>query len=108
MKETTRELTERDAIEYFLEQCQLHLHLLHYLYLKRREILQSECLKMECIYTFIVIISYWTRLVSGLYGDRYRRNKKIFSFFSLLVILCLKCFRDQFGLLLLPRFRRGH
>lgn len=63
---------------------------------------------MNCTYTFIVIISYWAGLVSGLYGDWYRRDKKIFSFFSFLVILCLKSFCDQFGLLLLPRFRRGH
>lgn len=64
--------------------------------------------KKKTIHTFIMIISYWTGLISSLDGDWYRCNEKIFSLLSPLVILRLKSFFYQLRLLLLPRLRRGH
>lgn len=59
-------------------------------------------------YTFVMIVSHWTGLIGSLDSDWYRCNQKILPLFPLFVVLCLKSFLDQFSLLLLARFRRGH
>jgi hypothetical protein len=58
------------------------------------------------IYPTIVMVIRMvkTRLVCSQTSNRYGRNKEIFPFLSLFVLLGLQCEFDQFGLLLLSSF----